>query len=218
MKDFNKLTQKERSRISTKIRKASPWSICLNSISQRLAKKHKNYKNKKIVTKYTGWNDYLVIAYRGLVVKNVGYSLWNNGKTFENTILKWHNRLRGKLNERGLKQERTRGKELSQEERKWRYRLEKEYSKFLYKRDNTGWKKLIYYSYSYILKAEKKKLGTIRREKTYCKTWQERLSNVCENINRRHERKTDGWVRMIDLNHSYLLNREKIRLGVLNHG
>ena len=82
----------------------------------------------------------------------------------------------------------------------------------------TGWKKLIDYSYRYILKAEKRKHGTILRPKGSCKTWYDRLSNINENMIRRHVRNNDGWVKMLDNNHMYLLSREKIKLGVLNYG
>lgn len=195
------------------------WYLCLNGIrgNIKIKSKRRAWENGKVNIIHKTWNEFFIMNYRSILAKAVSNHNRKHDKSFERIILIWHNRLRGYYNSRFIKQERKTSL-LTDDEIKWRYNLEKMHSKLLIKRDMVGWKRLIDYSYRYILKAEKRKHGTIPREKVFCKTWNERLRNIKENLIRRHERKIDGWVKRFDQIHSHLITREKMRLGVLKNG
>lgn len=222
MNNFSKLLNSERNRIHyiTNGRNIyNPWLPRLSSIRVNIIAKYKRkaWESNTFVTTHINWNEFLVYSYRNLVVKNVGHENINSEWTFDKTILIWHNRLRGYYNGKGLKQERKRGKELTQDERKWHIPLMKLYNSLIQRNRNIGWNKTIGYSTRYIRKAEKKKLGGKVIQPEPLKDWSKRFEKIRDGLKRKIKRQEKGWYWSIERTYMNLVTREKIRLGVLNH-
>ena len=216
---FNSLLRKEHKKLCDNLKDIEPWLARLSSIRQSIISRHKRkaWESNSFTTVHKNWNAFLVYSYRNLVVKNDGRRIRSSKGTFENTVSIWHNRLRGHYNTKGLKQERERGKELTPFEREWRVTLMRLNSSMIGRRRLTGWIKTIDYSIRYIRKAEKRKLGGEFIKPPYLKVWGERLNNIREQIFRKHIRHEKGWDSRIERTVQSLVNRERIKLGVLNY-
>ena len=219
MNKFNILLKSEFLRIYKLGKTSDEWTRRLSLIRNNILGKYKiSLCILPVVTvPYDNWGDYLRSEQTNIVSKHKRLSLKTNTDSFQNAILNCHAALKINYLRKGIKIERSTGKNLSKEDRKWSSLLSMWHSSLVSSRDNIGWVKMVKNSRLHIVVVEKKKLGSDSTVTIPLKTWPKRLASIINNLKTGESRREVTWEARLAATLNGLILREKIKTGELRH-